>query len=160
MRHKTIFEKAKFVDEFVDHYNKIRKRENFPHKAVGAVIKLLFPNSKKLGGGRFKTAFYVSSRKRDLVIKVSKTKNLKNDFKVYKRIPNSIRNRYHAKLYWKTKYCLLQKWGKVKKNLSKKDPELVQLKNRLKPYDLTDIRPANVGLVDGKLKVLDAKIKK
>ncbi len=159
MRHKTIHKKALFIDEFVDKFNQIRKRKNFPYKAVGTIIKLLFQKSEFLGKGAFKNVYYISSRKKDLVLKLSKKKYLKNDMKVYNKIPKSIRNRYHAKIYWHTKYCLIQKWGNQNK-ISKRDKRLINLKNKLKPYDLIDIRPANVGFVDGKLKVLDALIKK
>jgi|SRR3989338_4348326 len=160
MRFKKIHGKAVFIDEFIDHYRRIRKRLSFPHAAAKTIIKLLFPKSKRLGKGAFKSAYYVYSRKRDLVLKVSKTKNLKNDLKAYKKVPKTKRNRYLGKIYWHTKYCLLQKWGKKPRGLSKKDPRLIKLKKKLKYYGLTDIRPDNVCFFDGVLKAVDVSVRK
>ncbi|MCX5698181.1 MAG: hypothetical protein NTX01_00560 [Candidatus Omnitrophica bacterium] len=157
-RFKRIAQKAEFIDEFIDHYRRIRRRISFPHKAAETVIKLLFPRSKHLGRGAYKSVYYVYSQERDLVLKLSPTKNLKRDFKVYEKVPETIRNRYIAKMYWHTRYCLLQKLGKRPRKLSEKDPRLIDLKYRLKPYGLTDIRPDNVCLFKGNLKVVDANL--
>ena len=157
MAHERIRQKAEFIDQFILYYRQSRKRTRFPHKAAGQLIKLLFRKSSYLGAGAHKSAFYVPTRKKDLVLKISETKNLKNDFRVYRHIPSTIRNRYFAKMYWATTHCLLQKWAK-QPEISKKDPRIIKLKKKLKLHGLTDIRPANVGFIDGKLKVLDASL--
>ncbi|MDO8647065.1 MAG: hypothetical protein Q7R70_01455 [Candidatus Diapherotrites archaeon] len=160
MRHKSIYEKkVRFIDDFVDKYIRIRHSKNFPHTAIGIVIKLLFPKSYKINKGWYKTAFYISSRKKDLVIKIGRTKNLKQDWKAYQKFPKGIRNKYFAKIYWHSKYCLLQKWGKAAK-ISNKDPRIIKLKEKASYYGLNDIKPANTAFFDGKLKIIDASIKK
>ena len=160
VRHANIRKKAVFIDQFIDHYNRIRHRTNFPHKAAKEIISLLFPNSKPLGKGAFKTTHFITSRSRKLVLKLSRPKNIRADISAYNRVPLTLRNRYCAKIYWITRYCLLQQYANKVKNISKKDPKLLELKKKLKKYGLTDIRPDNVGFVNRKLKVFDPLAKK
>jgi len=155
MRHALIHKKAVFIDAFVDNYRKIRHRSTFPHKEVAHIIHLLFPGSSYSGRGAFKTVHRVSSRTRDLVLKTSNRRNIRNDDRAYRKLPKTIRNRYFAKVYWRTKYCLLQKFGKSSKVPSDK---LNSLKSIARKYGLTDVRPANVRKVDGKFKIVDASL--
>jgi hypothetical protein len=132
---------------------KAKRREKFPRKEAGQVIRLLFPNSRNAGKGAFKAVFQISSRTRDLALKVSREDNIRNDWGVYNQLPKNIRHRYFAKIYWSTRYCLLQKYGK--KVIV--PPEVIQsLKKKVKPYGLTDVRAANIRRVDGKFKIVDA----
>ena len=155
MRHALIHKKAIFIDEFIDKYNRIRKRVSFPHHAVSKIIDLLFPASSYSGRGAFKTVHKISSRARDLVLKTSQRKNIRNDQRAYKRIPANIRNRYFAKVYWRTKYCLLQKYGK---DANVPLETLRKLRRIAKEHGLTDVRPANVRKVDGHFKIVDANL--
>jgi hypothetical protein len=153
MRHSTIKEKAELIDKFAEFYMKAKRRKSFPHKEVGIIIRLLFPNSRNVGRGAFKTVYQISSRKRDLALKISREENIKNDIEVYHRLPQNIRNRYFAKIYWETRYCLLQKYGKKVKVPPQK---IADLKERVASYRLTDVREANIRKVDGKFKIVDA----
>jgi hypothetical protein len=95
----------------------------------------------------------VSSRERDLVLKVSNPKHLRRDLQAYERIPPTLRNRYFAKIYWKSKYCLLQKYGEKGHVPAER---LTRLKKIGRRYGLTDIRPSNIRRVDGHFKIVDA----
>lgn len=90
-----------------------------------------------------------------MVLKFSMEKNIKKDFETYTRLPPSIRNRYFAKIYWSTKYCLLQKYGKKAKV---PDDKLQQLKIVAKKYGLSDVRVANIRKVNGNFKIVDASV--
>ena len=160
MHHENIRKKAEFIDRFIELYRQLRKRKRFPHNATGKLILLLFPNSKKLAKGAHKTSFSIQIRRKRLALKISERKDLRNDFRAYRRLPITIRNRYFAKMYWATKHCLLQKLAKQKPIITKKNYQFLKLKKKLTSHHLTDIRPANVGWIDGKLKVLDANIRK
>lgn len=157
MRHALINKKAKFIDKFIDEYKKVRNRTSFLHKEVAMIIHFLFPGSSYSGRGAFKTVHKVSSRARDLVLKTSNPRNIRNDERAYKRFPEKLRNRYFSKIYWRTKYCLLQKYGKGGKVPEKR---MTQLKSVAKRYGLTDVRPANIRKVDGRFKIVDANIRK
>lgn len=157
MRHKNILKKAKFIDEFVNHYNKIRKRSSFPHKEVKSIIHFLFQGSSYSGKGKYKSVHRVSSRAKDFVLKTSHTKNIKNDVRAYNKLPENICNRYFAKIYWITKYCLLQRFGK-----SAKIPQQVlkKLKSIAKDHGLTDVRQENVRKFGRTFKIIDASLSK
>lgn len=156
MRHNTIHEKALLIDKFVDIYMRARKRKTFPHKEVGQMILWIFPGSRSRGRGAFKTVYQISSRERDLVLKISKEKNIKSDMEAYYQLPRTIRNRYFAKIYWNTKYCLLQKYGKAVKI----SPKVVErLKKKVKPWGLSDVRADNIRKVGGRFKIVDANVR-
>jgi len=156
VRHETIHEKALLIDKFVDIYMRAKKRKTFPHKEVGQIIHWLFPNSKSRGRGTFKTVYQISSRERDLVLKISKEKSIRNDIEAYDKLPRTIRNRYFAKVYWNTKYCLLQKYGKA----VKVSPKVVEsLKRKVRSYGLCDVRADNIRKVNGIFKIVDATVK-
>jgi hypothetical protein len=153
MRHATLKKRAEMVDVIIDHYNRVRGRKNFPKKIVADVVSLLFPDSDFEGRGFFKEVHSVHSRSRKLVLKLSHAKSTKRDWRVYQRIPENIRNRYFAKIYWHTKYCSLQKYGK-KVRVPKK--ELRKLRARVRDFGLTDIKADNVRKVEGHFKIVDA----
>lgn len=157
MRHALIRRKALLVDQFIDVYKHGRKRASFPHKAVGVMIPLLFPGSTLSGKGAFKTVHRVSSRERDLVLKTGNRGSMYNDHKAYRRVPSTLRNRYFAKVYWRTRYCLLQKYGTP----GRVPPErMLKLKQIGRRYRLTDIREANIRKVEGVFKIVDANLSK
>lgn len=156
-QHRSIYKKALFIDQLIDYYKHARKRSNFPHRIIEQVIHLLFPSSHHLGRGFFKTVHYIPSRAKDLAIKTASTKSIRSDMRVYKRLPKNIRNRYFAKIYWNTKYCILQKYGK-KVRVPEKD--ILKLKRVAKKYGLTDVRQDNIRKIDGVFKIIDANLRK
>jgi hypothetical protein len=153
MRHKKIHERARFLDWFVGSYNKVRRRRTFPHKAVGMAIRLLFPNWTYRGKGAYKTVYKLRSTKRRLVLKVADKKRIKEDFRAYRSIPETVRNRYFAKIYWHTEYTMLQKYGRKTRI---PDSELKKLKDVGKRHGLSDIRPDNIRKVGFHFKIVDA----
>lgn len=157
-RHRKIYKTAVLIDGFVDRYKKGRKRRTFPHKEVKIIMHLIIPGSRYTGRGAFKTVHKVSSRARDLVLKTSNPKNIRSDVRAYRKLPSSIRNRYFAKVYWWTKYCLLQKFGRKARNVP--DDAMRRLKEVGRKHGLADIRPENVRKVDGHYKIVDASVRK
>ncbi|HYN15437.1 MAG TPA: hypothetical protein VES66_06580 [Terriglobales bacterium] len=156
MRHARIYRKALFIDQFVDSYKKVRGTRHFPHKAVKTIIHLIFPSSSVSGRGAFKTVHKISSRARDLVLKTANPQHVKSDIQAYNRLPANIRNRYFAKIYWSTKYCLLQRYGKRRKV---PPLELQRLQTVAKTHGLRDAREANVRFVDKLFKIVDASVR-
>jgi hypothetical protein len=153
MRHATLKKRAEIVDLVITHYKRARGLRNFPKRIVADIVGLLFPHSGFEGRGVFKEVHSVHSRARKLVLKLSHAKSTKRDWKVYQRLPDRIRNRYFAKIYWHTKYCSLQKFGK---KVRVPEKELQKLRTRVKKYGLTDIKAANVRKVEGHFKIVDA----
>lgn len=95
----------------------------------------------------------MSSLARDLALKIGGEENITKDIEVYDSLPSNIRNRYFAKIYWHTRYCLLQKYGKAVKIPPK---TLEALRGKAASYRLTDVRAANIRKVDGRFKIVDA----
>lgn len=156
-RHATLKRRAEIIDLVIEHYNKARKRKNFPRKIVEDLVRLVFPISNFEGRGAFKEVHKIRSRAFKRVLKVSNDESTRRDWKAYQRLPKNIRNRYFAKIYWSTKYCQLQKFGK---DVKVPKDELRKLKAIGNRYGLTDIRPANVRKIDGHFKIVDASVRR
>jgi hypothetical protein len=60
-----------------------------------------------------------------------------------------------AKVYWRTKYCLLQKFGS---ECDVPPSRLARLKQIARKYGLTDVRPGNIRCVGGVGKIVDATV--
>ncbi|HWC94855.1 MAG TPA: hypothetical protein VG475_17305, partial [Pseudolabrys sp.] len=111
IRHSTLRQKAEIIDFIVDRYKKVRGRKTFPKGILKDIVPLFFLNSRYIGRGFHKEVFAIRSRAHIRVLKISNAKSTKRDLRVYNRLHPNIRNRYFAKIYWQTKYCLLQKFG-------------------------------------------------
>ena len=152
-RHLKLKRKAEIVDLIIDQYNRVRKRKRFPRKVITNVVNLFFPESRHLGRGAFKEVLLIRSQAYKYVLKVSSLKSTGRDWKIYNRLPRTLRNRYYAKIYWRTKYSLLQKYGK---RVQLPDAELKKLRKFAKKYGLTDVRPGNIRKIDKHFKIVDA----
>lgn len=155
MRHELIRRRARLVDELIDRLRSARRFKNFPHKRVRRIVEAVFPRARFLAGGAYKKAYWVPSRARDLAIKVGDSRHIRVDLKAYKRIARTKRNRYFAKIYWTTRYCLLQKYGE-----KRSVPPDVQsrLKRVAKRYGLTDAKKDNIRFVDRQFKLVDVNL--
>ena len=130
-----------------------------PFKEIEQIIKIFFPKTKyyETGKGFFKNVYVIHSRKRKLVLKISRNKkHIRKDFTTYRRLPTDKRNKFFAKIYWVDDLFMLQKYGekaKVPKEVINK------LKNIGKIHGLKDIREANIMKFDNKFKIVDAERK-
>ncbi|SRR5579863_3548566 len=153
LAYSSIREKALWIDKFVDLYRASCKRKTFPRKIVRDLLKLIFPESKHLGGGAFKQSYYVSAPRRDLVLKVGRARDIERDMMTYMRLPASIRNRVFAKIYWCTSYTMLQKFG-----VRGRVPVSVirRLKRLGTKYGVGDLSPRNIMKFGKSYKIVDA----
>jgi hypothetical protein len=152
MVYGEIRKKAILIDKFIDSN---RKTFSLPMKEIDVIIRYLFPSCYIRSSGWVKTVFKICSDKGAVVLKIGKKEGIENDHKVYKRLPKHIRRRYFAKIFWHTKYCLLQEYGEEAK-LAKSDID--DLKALGYRYGLSDIRKENIRMIDGKLKIIDANL--
>jgi hypothetical protein len=70
-------------------------------------------------------------------------------------MPPSLRHVYFARIFWHTKYSILQEYGVVA-DISAES--LAQFKAIADQYGILDITCDNIRSVDGKLKIIDANI--
>jgi hypothetical protein len=152
-RHSTLKQRAEIIDLIIDHYNRVRKRKNFPKKIVADLVSLIFPDSSFVGRGFFKEVHSIRSRAHTRVLKLSNVKSTNRDWKIYNSLPKGVRNRHFAKIYWRTKYCQLQKFGK-KANVP--NAELERLREFARKHGLKDIKVDNIRKIDGRFKIIDA----
>ena len=94
------------------------KRRTMPYKDIETILKIFFPRTKfhATGKGFFKHVFVIHSHKRRLVLKIGRSKkHIRKDHRTYLSLPESVRNRYFAKIYWADGLFMLQKYGRPAK---------------------------------------------
>ena len=152
MHFSEIRKKAKLIDKFIEAN---AKSFRLPMKEIDVIIRYLFPTCYIRSHGWYKTVFKVCTKSRHVVLKIGKKESIKDDMKVYKRIPAKVRRKYFAKIYWHTKYTVLQEYGEQ----ANPTPEQVEfLKKVGLKYGLGDIRKQNIRMFDGNLKIIDSNI--
>ena len=158
MRFKKEYNLCKVIDLISD----INRKNRMPHQMFRKLVVLLFPKAKNVtkGVSAFKTVYKITEK---LVVNYGDHKHIMNDKKAYNRIPQKIRNRHFAKIYWHTKYTYLQKLGhdiKMPKEKIKRDKRFLKLKRLEKKYNIRDVRPDNVKLFGKRtFKIIDANPK-
>jgi hypothetical protein len=154
MLFEDIHKRAVLIDEFID-VNK--KSFNLPMKEIDVIIRYLFPSCYVRSKGWFKTVFKVCTREKNkrVVLKIGKVESIKDDIKVYHKLPAKMRRKYFARIYWHTKYCLLQEYGEDAKPSVK---EVERMRKMALRYGISDVRKENIRMFKGKLKMVDAKL--
>ncbi len=90
-----------------------------------------------------------------IVLKVGPQKSIENDHHVYKSLPEEQRHKVFAKIFWHTKYCLLQEYGLP----AKVSPEqLTSIRREVNKYGVFDVKAENLRSIDGKLRIIDANV--
>ena len=76
-----------------------------------------------------------------IVLKVGPKNSIENDHRAYKRVPESMRHKLFARIFWHTKYCLLQEYG-FPAHVTQE--ELTQLRRVVYRYGIFDVKAENV----------------
>ena len=71
----------------------------------------VFPNAVMVDFGLHKLVFSLRHKIHILALKVGRAQAIELDHKVYKQMPKDSRDVYFARIFWHTKYSLLQEWG-------------------------------------------------
>lgn len=154
MKFKTLHQRAKILDNLIDAY--ISSRTGFvPVNELQNIVPTIFSEAKLLSFGMHKLVFHILYRQQDFVLKIGKKDAIENDHKAYKQLPHPYRHVYFARVFWHTKYCLLQEYG-VKVDVTPQ--ELSQLRSIANKFGLLDISCENIRNIDGYLKIVDAAI--
>jgi hypothetical protein len=155
VKFKSLHEKAKLVDDLIDEYIKTKNSSFVPMKNLEQIVLMIFPDAVLVNFGLHKLVFRLRHKSHELALKIGKSESIERDHEVYRQMPTSIRHFYFARVFWHTKYCLLQEYG-VEADVSAQD--LVQLRAIANKYDLLDITCDNIRSVNGNLKIIDASI--
>jgi hypothetical protein len=124
-------------------------------KNLEQIVLMIFPDAVMVNFGLHKLVFRLSHKSHELALKIGKSEAIERDHEAYRQMPTSIRHVYFARVFWHTKYCLLQEFG-VEAEVSAE--ELAQLRAIADQYGLLDITCENIRNVNGNLKIIDAII--
>jgi len=158
-RFPLILKKAEKIDEQILALSRTR----LSPKQIDPIVFSVFPKAIRLGIGAQKIAYKIMSGKRELALKIVKnTSRMFLYIKPYLISGKSSKQRNHSYLkhYWATKACILQKIAEPVDNKDEKQKHQIRKLRRKHKSKLCDLRLCNLGLVSGRVKILDASVKR
>ena len=155
MKYKTLHHKARQIDHLIDHYMHSNGTCVISQEELKQLVLREFPDFYVRNVGWHKIVFGIHSIDQEIVLKVGAKKSIENDHRAYKRVPENQRHQLFAKIFWHTKYCLLQQYGSPAKVTQQ---ELAQLRGMVYKYGIFDIKADNLMRIDGELKIIDANV--
>ncbi len=155
MKFKSLHEKAKLLDELIDEYIEAKGTSFVPMSELEKTVKGVFPGAVLVNFGFHKLVFHLRHKSHELALKTGRSQAIEFDHKVYKQLPASLRHVYLARIFWHTKYCLLQEYG-VEAEASAE--AMVKLRAIASEYGLLDITCDNIRSINGNLKIVDASM--
>ena len=155
MKFKSLHEKAKLLDNLIDDYIETKGSSFVPMSDLEKTVKVAFSDAVLVNFGFHKLVFHLRHKSHELALKTGRTSAIEFDHTVYKQLPANLRQVYFAKVFWHTKYCLLQEYG-VEAEASAE--AMTQLRAIASKYGLLDITCDNIRSVNGNLKIIDASM--
>ena len=155
MKFKTLHHTARQIDHSIDHYRHMSGSPVIRQPALKELVLKNFPNLYIRDAGWHKIVFGVHSIDQKIVLKVGPKNSIENDHRVYKRVPENIRHKLFARIFWHTKYCLLQEYG-FPAHVNAR--ELTRLRRIVYRYGIFDVKAENLKIIDGELKIIDANV--
>ncbi len=155
MKFKVLHQNAKLLDDLIDEFRKTKRASFVPLRNLQEMVLTIFPDAVMVNLGLHKLVFRLRHKSHELALKIGKSQSIELDHEVYMQLPSSLRHIYFARVFWHTKYCLLQEFGLEVEVSAQK---LAQLRAIASKYDLLDITCDNIRSVNGTLKIIDASI--
>jgi hypothetical protein len=154
LKYKTLYHKARQIDHLIDHYMHSTGSTVIPQEQLKKLILTDFPELYLKDFGWHKIVFGIRIDQK-FVLKVGAKKSIENDHRAYKRVPESMRHQLFARIFWHTKYCLLQEYGFPAKVTPM---ELANLRRVVYKYGISDVKADNLKRIDGQLRIIDANV--
>ncbi len=154
MKYKTLHQTARKIDHLIDHHIHLGA-SLFPQEELKNTILAKFPDLRFQSYGWHKIVFAIHSEEQKIVLKVGTRKSIENDHRAYKRVPENLRHQLFARIFWHTKYCLLQEYG-FPTHVTPE--ELALLRGVVYKYGIFDIKEENLKRIDGQVKIIDANV--
>jgi hypothetical protein len=155
LKYKTLHNTAKQIDQLIDHHLHANVTSVFPQEQLKSTVTKNFPDLYVINIGWHKIIFGIHSIDQEIVLKVGPKNSIENDHRAYKRFPENMRHKLFAKIFWHTKYCLLQEYGF---SAHVTPEELTRLRRIVNRYGIFDIKAENIKCIDGELKIIDANV--
>lgn len=153
MKYKTLHQTARQIDHLIDRYIESKGTSFIGQDELKKLILKDFPDLYVKDAGWHKIVFGIHSIDQKIVLKVGPKTSIEKDHRAYKRVPESMRHQLFAKIFWHTKYCLLQQYG-YSANVTQKELDI--LRRTVYKYGISDIKAENLRMFDGELKIIDA----
>jgi hypothetical protein len=153
VKFKTLHQRAEILDDLIDAYIESKGTGFVPIQELQNIVPTVFSEASMQSFGMHKLVFHILYRRRDLALKIGKKDAIEADHRSYKQMPHPYRHVYFARVFWHTKYCLLQEYG-VEVDVTPE--ELAQIRSIASKFGLLDISCDNIRNIDGYLKIIDA----
>ncbi|MGE5533214.1 MAG: hypothetical protein ACM3UL_00705 [Ignavibacteria bacterium] len=155
MKYETLHHTAKQIDHLIDHYLHYSGSSVIAQEELEKIVLRNFPDLYVKDVGWHKIVFGIRSVDQKIVLKVGSKRIIENDHRAYKQVPESMRHKLFARIFWHTKHCLLQEYG-YPANVSQE--ELTQIRRVIYKYGIFDVKAENLKRINGKLKIIDANV--
>ncbi len=155
MKFKSLHKKAKLLDDLIDVYKETKGTSFVPMADLEKTVMEAFPDVVLVNYGFHKLVFHLRHKSHELALKIGRSQAIEFDHTVYKQLPANLRQVYFARVFWHTKYCLLQEYG-VEAEATAEAVE--QVRAVAGKYGILDITCDNIRSVNGNLKIVDATI--
>jgi hypothetical protein len=154
VKYHELHHEAKHIDRLIDH--ELHHTGIFPTQdRLAEIIAKNYPDFEVENCGWHKIVFRNRSFNHDVVIKIGPHKSIEADHSVYKAVPEDKRHRYFARIYWHTRYCLLQEYGVP---VTATQEQLNCLRQAVYKYGVFDVKTENLSWINGELKIIDANV--
>jgi hypothetical protein len=152
LRYREIYQQAKQIDHLID--KQADKEKHFPtREKLEELVLKNFSVFYVVGWGRHKVIFGSYRADQRVVLKIGLHRNIESDHHAYKAVPEQKRHHFFAKIYWHTRYCILQEYGLP----AQPTPEQIQeFRYALARYGIVDIKATNLRMIKGELRLVDA----
>jgi hypothetical protein len=155
LKYETLHHIAHHIDHLVDHNLPSKKAPLMSQDYLESLIVCNFPDLYVISYGWHKIVFGSRLAGNTVVLKVGAKRIIENDHRVYKRVPEKHRHQYFARIYWHTKYCLLQQYG-LPVHISLE--QLREIRQAVYKYGIFDVKEENLMLINGEIKIVDANV--
>ncbi len=155
MHYKTLHHVARQIDRLIDANLPTKNSTFLPQDRLKKLVKTNFSDFYVISYGWHKAVFGIRSLDHKVVLKVGTKKAVEYDHRAYKRLPDAARHRLFARIFWHTKYCLLQEYGFPAHVTSE---ELAAIRSEVYRYGIFDVKSENLKQIDGELKIIDANV--
>jgi hypothetical protein len=155
LKYETFHHQAKQIDRLIDDHIRLTGTHFIPQEELERLILKNFPALYVKDAGWHKIVFGIHGVDKKIVLKVGTKRNIENDHLAYKRVPKSVRHQLFARIFWHTKYCLLQEYGY---SAQVTQEELTHLRKIVYRYGIVDVKTENLKKINGQLKIIDVNV--
>ena len=153
MEYPELHHQAKHIDRLIDENIHAKRTVFLTTDQLQTIVVKVCPDFYVEDRGWHKIVFRHRRVDKNVVLKIGPQQSIENDHRTYKRVPHRIRHQIFARLFWHTKYCLLQEYG---------DPadvsaeQLSCIRRLIYRFGIFDVKADNLRKIEGDLKIIDA----